>query len=144
MPIFAKLIAAFFVLVSVSVVGPARADSMRSPDALGDSDSWRSFVSSGDMTRHDTQDRDGRDFQLSIWRSPDSTFKFNSTHHHRKFVDSDSDDMAPDSGPTTSVSGTTSPSDSDPVNTPESATGATLALGLGALAFAGYFRKFHT
>jgi hypothetical protein len=137
MPISPKLLAALFVLVSVSVVVPARADSMRSPDARGDLDSRGAVVTGGDMMRRDTHDKDGRDFRLSILHSPANTFEFNSTRHHGKFVDSDSDDMP-------SVSGTTSPSDDSPVSTPEPPTGATLALGLGALAFVGFFRKFRT
>jgi hypothetical protein len=123
-----KLAVAVLVLFSAAFILPVRADTIHS--AMAGTDSHEGIA------HHDS---DAIATPSGATHYADDTFRFHEGHRNGEFFGA-AHSLANDA-PVTTPTMPTMPGSGNTVNTPEAATGATLALGLGLLAMFGFLRK---
>lgn len=125
MPMVPKLAVAVLVLFSAAFILPVRADTIHS--AMAGTDSHEGIAN---------HDSDALATPSGVTHYADNTFRFHEEHRNGEFFGA-AHSLANDAPVVTP----TMPGSGNTVNTPEAATGATLALGLGLLAMFGFLRK---
>lgn len=123
-----KLAVAVLVLFSAAFILPVRADTIHS--AMAGTDSHEGIAD---------HDSDALATPSGATHYADHTFRFHEGHRNGEFFGA-AHSLANDA-PVTTPTMPTMPGLGNTVNTPEAATGATLALGLGLLAMFGFLRK---